>query len=41
MSKALLSAVLLQAMHDIIGNSIAFLFSQPLAKAAYKFAGTS
>jgi hypothetical protein len=30
--------VLLQAMHDIIGNSVAFFFRQLLAKTPYKFA---
>jgi hypothetical protein len=25
-------------MHDIIGNAIAFFFSQPVAKSAHKFA---
>jgi hypothetical protein len=34
-------AVLLQAMHDIIGNTVTFLFRQFLAKSAHKFAGTS
>jgi hypothetical protein len=29
--------VLLQAMHDIIGNSVAFFFRQFLTKSAHKF----
>jgi hypothetical protein len=34
-------AELLQLVHDIIGNTVAFLFRQFLAKSAHKFAGTS
>jgi hypothetical protein len=30
--------VLLQTMHDIIGNSVAFFFRQPLTKTPHKFA---
>ena len=33
--------MLLQTMHDIIGDAIAFFFSQFLAKPAHKFARTS
>ena len=33
--------MLLQAIHDIIGNSIAFFFRQPHAKSAHKFARAS
>ena len=34
-------AVLLQAMHEIIGNSVAFFFRQFVAKSAHKFARAS
>jgi hypothetical protein len=30
--------MLLQLMHDVIGNSVAFVFCQFLAKSAHKFA---
>ncbi len=32
--------VLLQTVHDIIGNSVAFFLAQLLAKPAHKFART-
>jgi hypothetical protein len=32
--------MLFQLMHDVIGNSIAFFFGQPLAKSAHKLART-
>jgi hypothetical protein len=34
-------AVLLQTMHDIIGNPVAFFFRQSFAKTAHEFARTS
>ena len=33
--------MLLQLVHDIIGNTVTFLFRQFLAKSAHKFAGAS
>ena len=33
--------MLLQLMHDIVGNSVAFFFGQFLAKSAHKFAHAS
>jgi hypothetical protein len=32
-------AVLLQLVHDIIGNTVTFFFGQFLTKSAHKFAG--